>query len=238
MTDYAIVACLYNLAYKFNLKYIISGHNVSSEGPLPNNWVHWKSDFLNIVDIHNKYGKIKMKTFPQMGYFKKAYYVQAKKIKIIPLLNYFNYDKETAKKFLIDELKWVDYGGKHYESVFTRFYQAYILPKKFNIDKRKAHLSALICAGQISRDEALKAIEVNPYEYEQVNDDLEFVIKKFGFTEDEFDKIMNSPPKKHTDYASYKNKHYKYELFLSKVLKPISKPIKKILGIEAESNIV
>jgi N-acetyl sugar amidotransferase len=238
VTDFAIVACMYNLANKHKLKHIVSGHNVSSEGALPGHWVHWKSDFMNIVDIHKKFGKLKMKTFPKMGYFRKALYVQKKKIKIIPLLNYFDYDKEKAKEFLIKEMGWVDYGGKHYESIFTRFYQAYILPKKFNIDKRKAHLSALICAEQMTKPEALKVIETKAYEYEGVKEDKEYVLKKFGFTEEEFDTIMSQEPIEHTQYASYMNKHYKREIQILKFLRPISRPIKKILGIKAENNIV
>lgn len=238
VTDFAIVACLYNLAYKHNIKYIISGHNVASEGALPPQWVHWKSDFLNIVDIHKKFGKVKMKTFPKMSYLRKAYYVQAKKIKIIPFLNYFNYDKEKSKQFLMDEIGWVDYGGKHYESIFTRFYQAYILPLKFGVDKRKAHLSALICAGQVSREEALKVVSTPGYEYLGVKEDKEYVLKKFGFTEEEFNSIMAEAPRPHTDFKSYTLKHYQWELKAVKWLRPIARPIKRILGIKVESNIV
>lgn len=238
VTDFAIVACLYNIAYKHKIKYIISGHNVSSEGALPSHWVHWKSDFLNIKDIHKKFGLKKMKTFPKMGYFKKAWYVQFKKIKIIPMLNYVDYDKEKAKNFLMRELGWVDYGGKHYESIFTRFYQAYILPKKFNIDKRKAHLSALICAGQIERKEAIEIVSKPAFQYNEMEDDLNYVLKKFGFSKEQFDEIMLEKPKKHTDYHSYINKHYKYEIYLSKLLKPFTRPLKRVLGIKVENNIV
>lgn len=238
VTDFAIVACLYNLANKHNIKYIISGHNVASEGALPPQWVHWKSDFLNIVDIHKKFGKVKMKTFPKMSYLRKAYYVQLKKIKIVPFLNYFDYDKEKAKQFLMDEIGWVDYGGKHYESIFTRFYQAYILPLKFGVDKRKAHLSALICAGQITRDNALEVVRIPAYEYNGVKEDKEYVLKKFGFTEEEFDVIMAESPRPHTDFKSYTLKHYQWELKAVKLLRPIARPVKRLLGIKVESNIV
>jgi hypothetical protein len=71
--------------------------------------------------------------------------------------------KSEAKKAIIEELGWRDYGGKHYESVFTRFYQGYILAKKFNIDKRKAHLSNLIFSGQITKQEALEELALPAY---------------------------------------------------------------------------
>lgn len=238
VTDFGIVACLYNLAAKKGIKYIVSGHNVASEGALPAHWVHWKSDFLNIRDIHRKFGTVKMKTFPQMTYLRKAYYVQWKKIKIIPLLNYFEYDKEKAKEFLIRELEWVDYGGKHYESIFTRFYQAYILPKKFGIDKRKAHLSALICAGQIDRETALKKVETPAWEYPDMKEDKQYVLKKLGFSPEEFEAIMQEAPRPHTDFKSYTTKHYRWELKTVAFLRPIARPIKRLLGIKVEQNIV
>lgn len=238
VTDFGIVACLYNLANQKGIRYIVSGHNVASEGALPSHWVHWKSDFLNIRDIHRKFGKVKMKTFPKMTYLRKAYYVQWKKIKIIPFLNYFDYDKEKAKSFLIEEMGWVDYGGKHYESIFTRFYQAYILPKKFGIDKRRAHLSALICAGQIDRESALKKLETPPWEYPEAKEDKQYVLKKLGFTEDEFEQIMHETPRPHTDFKSYTNKHYRWELKMVALLRPIARPIKRMLGIKVEQNIV
>lgn len=238
VSDFAIVACLYNLASKHGLKYIISGHNIASEGAIPPNWVHWKSDYMNIVDIHRKFGKVPMKTFPKMTYFRKAYYVQVKKIRIIPFLNYFDYHKEQAKQFLMDELDWVDYGGKHYESIFTRFYQAYILPKKFNVDKRKAHLSALICAGQVKRDDALNAVEKPAWEYPEMKEDKVYVLKKLGFTEAEFDAIMAQPPRPHSDFKTYTNRHYKREVQFVRFLRPIGRPIKRILGIGSDNNIV
>ena len=73
-----------------------------------------------------------------------TYYNQVRGIKSVPVLDLVEYDKAAAKKLLMERYGWRDYGGKHYESVFTRFYQGYILPTKFNIDKRRAHLSTLI----------------------------------------------------------------------------------------------
>ena len=73
--------------------------------------------------------------------------------------------------FRFEKLKWKDYGGKHYESVFTRFYQGYILPKKFNVDKRKAHLSCLICNKNITREEALEKLKMETYPIEKQEED-------------------------------------------------------------------
>jgi len=238
VTDYAINTLMYIISNKYNVKYIITGHNYSTESIMPSSWVHAKSDLLNIRDIHKRFGSIPMKTFPQMGYFKKAYYVQLKKIKVLPLLNYVEYDKEKAKKIIIEKLDWKDYGGKHTESFFTKFYQNYILPTKFKIDKRKAHLSSLICSGQISKDEALKELDKNIYDESELRNDKAYFIKKMQLTGQEFNDIMSLPIKKHTHYKSYVTRHYKYEVLLSKKLKFITRPIKKILGIKVENNYI
>jgi hypothetical protein len=103
---------------------------------------------------------------------------------------------------LEDELGWRDYGGKHYESIYTRFFQGYILPKKYNIDKRKAHYSTLICSGQLTRAQAMEKIEKKPYNEDQIREDKEYVIKKLGITEAEFNAIMSAPPKTHKDYPN------------------------------------
>ncbi len=125
-----------------------------------------------------------------------------KGIKFISILNYVPYVKEEVKNIITRELDWEDYGGKHRESIWTRFYQGYILPRKFNVDKRRAHLSNLIHSGQLKRDEALKEMLESPYTEEDLRKDKEYCLKKLGLTEDEFEKMMNLPIKSHLDYAS------------------------------------
>ena len=119
------------------------------------------------------------------------------------ILDYVPYIKNDVKRVLREELHWKDYGGKHYESIITRFYQGYILPEKFGVDKRKAHLSALICSGQMDREEALEELRKPPYpDSALLDEDREFVIKKLGLTPSEFDDIMKAPVKSHYDYPN------------------------------------
>jgi N-acetyl sugar amidotransferase len=238
VSDYAIVACLYNTAYRKKIPFIISGHNYATEAIMPASWIHEKGDLRNLLSIHKRFGKMKIKTFPVLSYFRKAFYVQRKKIKVIPILNYVDYHKDQAKKIMKERLDWQDYGLKHGESVFTRFYQNYMLPEKFNIDKRKAHLSSLICSGQMSREQALAEMQKPLYEPNALRQDKEYVIKKFGMTEKEFADIMKMPVRKHLDYPSYLKTFYKWEVELSKRLKPITKPIKKLFNIQVEGNYV
>lgn len=199
-------AILYRMAAKFNVKYIITGHNHVSEGWLPPSFSHYKYDTLNLRDIHRKFGKVKLKTYPTIGFFRTQYYSRLLGIEYFSPLNYIDYHKENAKKLLIEKFQWKDYGGKHHENIYTRFYQSYILPQKFNLDKRKAHLSSLICAGQLSRDEALEIIKKPLYANgELLQSDRSFFIKKLGLTESEFNVYIQTKPIKHTAYKSYMN---------------------------------
>ena len=180
LMDNAQAALNFEMANKYKLKYILSGSNSKTEGiQAPANWTHYKFDVKNIKSIHKKFGSIKIKTHPLISTLDYLYYTQFKKIKWVFFLDYLFYDKNKA----ITELKKIGYKPylhKHYESVFTRFYQGYILPKKFNVDKRKMHLSALILTGLITREEGLDELKKSPYENEDLLiQDKEFVIKKF-----------------------------------------------------------
>lgn len=208
-TDQAILAVLHKAAKKYGVKYILTGHNTSTESILPRHWYHYKIDALNIKSIHKKHGTKKLKTYPMVSFFAKWYTAKYKNPETVCLLNYLDYHKEEAKKILSEKIGWTSYGGKHFESVFTRFYQGYILPKKFNVDKRKAHLSALICSGQITRQEALNEMKLPPYDEKQMAEDKEFVMKKLGFTNETFEAYIKAPARDHLEYASYINRHYK-----------------------------
>lgn len=220
LTDHAISAILYSLAAKHKVKYILSGENIVTEGRLPPNWVHFKNDLLNIKAIHRRYGRIPIKTFPTLGIFKLYFYQKIKGIKTIPLLDYIEYNKQRAKETITQELEWRDYGGKHYESVFTRFYQSYILPVKFHADKRKSHYSTLICSGQLTRSEAIELIKLPIYDSNKLKEDKEYVIKKLGLTEAEFDNMMKQPIRKHTEFNSTVNYFNRLSL-LKRVFKKI-----------------
>jgi len=204
-SDHAIFASLYKTASDNGIKYILTGENLSTEGFLPPNWVHNKNDLVNIKAIQRKFGTLKLRTFPVLGLRRKWYYSKIKGIKSVPILNYIDYVKEDAKKMIAQNLQWRDYGGKHHESLITRFYQSYILPQKFGIDKRKSHLSTLICSNQLSREDALLELKKPLYINEDLKKDKDYIIKKFGQSESEFQKIMLAPIKKHTDFPSIMN---------------------------------
>lgn len=213
LTDHAILATLYNTAIKFRVPYILSGENFTTEGVLPSKWVYAKNDLLNIKAIHKRFGSKKIKTFPTLGYVKKYLLDKLYGIQYIPLLDYYPYNKPEAKKIIENELCWMDYGGKHYESTFTKIYQTIILPEKFGIDKRVSHLSTLICAGQLSREEAQQLIRKPIITEEERRSLIRFACEKFHLTEEEWNEILSTPSVSHDHYPSVRNRMRKIKSF-------------------------
>jgi len=156
ITDHAIIGCLFQTAVENNIKCIMLGTNDVTERILPRAWVFNKNDARNLLSIHRRFGTLPIKTYPLLGAATLKMYISRIGIEVFSPLNYVSYIKSQAKQVLINELGWIDYGGKHYESIFTRFYQGYILPRKFHVDKRRAHFSTLINSGQMTREQALK----------------------------------------------------------------------------------
>lgn len=200
--DHMIFGALYQMANKSGIKYLLSGNNVQTEFTLPRTWNYNKFDIVNLRNIYKSFGNKKLKYFPALGLWQHAYYNLVKNINSVQLLNNLNYNKESIKKAISDELGWRDYGGKHHESVFTRFYQGYILPVKFSIDKRKAHLSNLIFSGQLTRNEALLELAKPTYDYKLQQQDFEYVAKKLDFSLEEFKSILELPNRNHEEFGT------------------------------------
>ena len=201
-SDHAIWAVLGDMADKLKVKYIVSGFNVRTESHLPRAWSYGHVDWKYIRSVYKQFGNgPRLKTFPHFNLF--TYYRRLLTHRRVDILNYIEFDKTEAMKFLENELGWRYYGGKHHESIYTRFYQGYILPVKFGFDKRRCHFSSLVCSGEISREVALEQLEHPTYAPSMQEDDREYVVKKLGLTESEFDAIMKAPRKTFWDYPSY-----------------------------------
>ena len=203
LSDHAIMATMFKLRRKHNIKFVLSGSNYVTEHGMPLRWLWRKQDLTNIKAIQKQFGTKALKEFPTLSS------IEFQMIRMfgwgavyIELLNHINYSKTRALEVLINEYGWEYYGGKHFESTFTKFYQAYVLPEKFGYDKRKVHLSALIRNKEITRDEAVRDLEKPPYDSNELKIDKEYVLKKLGFSEAEFDRMMKEKPKEHLDYPS------------------------------------
>jgi N-acetyl sugar amidotransferase len=201
--DSVIFAALYNYATQYKIKHVLTGGNFSTECIRePNEWVY-QNDLRMILDIHRKFGKKPLNTLPKASIFKfRLYYRLFKGMKIHRPLDSITYNKASAIQTLKDKFGYEPYANKHFESVFTRFYEGYWLVKKFGFDKRRAHFSSLISTGQLSRDEALKKLENPPYDDFQAQKDLEYVSKKLGINKDAFLLMMREPNKTYQDYRN------------------------------------
>lgn len=201
-TDHAILALLFKVANEKGIQYIINGNNFATEFVMPQTWSYGHIDWRYIRTINKQFGSANLNDYPYITPLRYSYYTLIKRIKIISILNYMPYNKQEAMELLKEKLDWRYYGGKHYESIYTRFYQGYILPKKFSIDKRKAHLSTLIFSGQMTREEALAELEKPAYPPELFNEDRLFVLKKLDLTPESFDELMALPAKTYRDYPN------------------------------------
>ncbi|MFN8400383.1 MAG: N-acetyl sugar amidotransferase [Anaerolineales bacterium] len=200
-SDHAIFSTLSNMAEKLGIKYMIVGNNIRTETHLPRAWSQGHFDWKYIREVQKQFGKRSLKTFPHYGFV--TYYRRMITQKRVPILDYVNFTKKEALRVLQEELGWRYYGGKHYESIYTRFYQGYILPEKFGYDKRRCHVSSLICSGEMTREQALEEIKSPTYAPSMQEEDREYVVKKLGLTDDEFTAIINAPKKSYWDYPSY-----------------------------------
>ena len=201
-TDHAIWALLIKTAAKHKIPYIIAGNNVVTESIMPESWLYGSKDSKFIKAIHKQFGKVKIKTYPSLSTFDYVDYLLIRGIRWVPILNYINFVKSDAKQLLIDELGWRDYGGKHYESIFTRFFHSYYLPVKFGYDLRKSYLSALVCSGQMSSEDALEELKQAPIDPDLLKQDRDYVVKKLGLSEEEFEQILKNPNKTFSDYPN------------------------------------
>ena len=222
--DHAIIACMYGEARKYKIKNIINGNNMATESILPSTWGYDASDSIQIKSIHKEFGTKPLKDYPLMTVFEKfIYYPRILKLKSYSPLEWIDYNKQDAKNFMIKELGWKDYGGKHYESKFTRFFQAHYLPYKFGYDKRKAHLSSLIVSGQITREKALEELKQPLYNPIEFQSDRDYFIKKLGISLEEYERVMHTPVRSYTEFPNSKKLIDK----IRKVYHPIKSFIKK-----------
>ncbi len=203
--DNAMLAVNYRLAKQYGIKFIIGGTNTATEGfRMPNNWSWLKYDKRNIKSIHRRNpNRLSARTFPSIGIIEYVWYKFFRRIKWVSLLDYMHYDKRDATSHLVEDFSFKPYPYKHYESVFTRFYQGFLLPTKFGIDKRKVHLSNLIMSGQLTRSEGLALLETDAYPSEkELRNDIRFFLKKLKWSEKQLNEYLERAPRAHSDFAN------------------------------------
>lgn len=202
--DHAFFATMYKFAERHKVRYILTGANFSTEcvrNPLE--WMYYQSDSIQIRDIHRRFGTRPLAKFPLTSILRhKIYLPYIKGIKTLRPLNYVPYIKEQAIKQLVAEFGWQAYPQKHFESRFTRFYEGYWLPKKFGYDTRRVQYSSLIVTGQMTREQALKKLELPALDEDTIRQEFEYVATKLGITVAELQGYLVAPNKTHRDYRS------------------------------------
>jgi len=210
--DHAFFAALYGYAERADIKYVISGSNYATESILPQAWGYNAMDATHVRAIHRLFGTRKLEDFPIVSFYKLFIkYPRLLKMEVLAPLNYIPYNKDEAIKILERDYGWRYYGGKHYESRWTRFFQAYYLPHKFGYDKRKAHLASLVVSGQMSRDEALAQLEKPLYEPAQLAEDMAFIAKKLGISTNELGDLIGQPPRHYSEFPSHERKLKRFQ---------------------------
>lgn len=207
--DHSYLSLTYKLAKKYKIKYMLNGSNWATEGILPLAWGNDAKDTTFIKDIYKKCGRnrISLKKYELMGRIDYIKYQYLNSVVRVNLLDFVDYSKKGAIALLEKEFGWEYYGGKHFESRFTKYFQGAYLPEKFGYDKKRAHLSSLIVGGEMSREEALAEMDDDSdYPQSQKDEDLQYILKKLDISEAEWEEIMAMPMKDERDYKT--NKRY------------------------------
>lgn len=202
--DHAFFATMYKFASKYKIKTILTGGNYSTEcvrNPLE--WMYYQSDSIQLKDIYKKHGTGKLSDYPVTNIlWHKIWLPYFKGIKLYRPLDFIPYDKDEAMQTLVDKFGYQKYPQKHFESRFTRFYEGFWLPERFNYDTRKVQYSSLILTGQMTREEALDKLKTPVYTEDQIKEDFEFVSNKLGIKTEELWGYFNAPKMTFKDYKS------------------------------------
>jgi N-acetyl sugar amidotransferase len=201
--DNAMAAVNHRLASRYGISYILAGSNTSTEGMrMPPDWAWYKFDRRNILALARR-GGVRVRSMPTVGVAGFVWHRILRGIQWVAFLDYVDYDKQACIDLLVKEIGYRPYPYKHYESVFTRFYQGYLLPQKFGVDKRRLHFSSLICSGQMTREDAVARLAQSPYpNLNDLETDIDYFLKKMGWCRAELDAYLQRPQRAHDAYPS------------------------------------
>lgn len=207
-TDIALATTMNMAAEKFGIKYKIDGHSFRTEGSAPLGLIYMDAKYIQ--SVHNQFGVLPMKTFPNLWLSKQLKWMLFNQIKSIRPLYYLDYDKEAAKKLLAEEYDWTWYGGHHLENRTAAFFHSYFLPKRWGDDFRVVGYSAHCRDGRMTREEALSLMQEEPHMEPGLFD---YYKKRLNLSDEEFENLMNLPKKHYSDFKTYKKTFEKMRPF-------------------------
>jgi N-acetyl sugar amidotransferase len=198
-TDIALATTLYLAAEQHGVHYILEGHSFRTEGISPLGWLYMDGKFIE--SVHRRFGRVPMRSFPNLTFSRFVRWAAWRNIKRIRPLWYLPYDKNAAKRLLADRYGWQWYGGHHLENRFTAFYHAYFMPRRAGIDQRLLGHAALVRSRQLERRTALAMMAEPPDCPPEI---IAMVKKRLGFSEQEFAALMALPIADWRDFETYK----------------------------------
>lgn len=222
--DHAFFASLYGFATRHDVKYVLNGGNVATEGIFPSAWQWAAMDARNLKSIHRTMSQQRLTDFPTMSIWR--YYVwfpYVKGMKPVRPLNFLPY----AKSMAIEELSstgWRPYPRKHGESLFTKWFQDYYLPTRFGFDMRRPHLASLVASGEMDRAAALDLLEQPLYDPSELQRDTEYVSRKLRISSRELDDAMQTPLRHASEFPNWNSTYL--------LLKRIQQTAQRVLGRE------
>ena len=200
-TDIAFVQVLRSTAAKFGVRYILEGHSFVAEGlsPVGSNYL----DGAYVADIHDKFGKKRRKTFPNLTFYQFMKWALVYRQKFIRPFWYMEYSKEAARQELITKTGWQYYGGHHLENRASTFAHTVWLPQRFKTDYRILTLAADVRRGALDRGAALDL-----YRRPVVADPelITYLKKRLGLSDEQYKNILSAPIRTWRDFRTYKKR--------------------------------
>lgn len=211
-TDLALAEVMYRAAWKHGVKYILEGHSFATEGISPVGSHYFDGGLVK--SVHKKFGRIPMKTYPLMTFWRFLWWVCCARIQKVRPFWYMNYSKEDAQKILSEKFNWQYYGGHHLENRITSFSHTYYSPVKYKRDFRYLSLGALVRNGKMAQKDALD-IYSKPPSFDP--DLIDYLKKRLGFSDQDFDTIMSAEHRKWQEYKTYKKRFERFRFLFKKL---------------------
>ena len=199
-TDIGLAVVLNKACEEHGIRYIFEGHSYRTEGICPLGWLYMDGRYIR--EVHRQFGRLPMKTYPNMPMKDFLRWTVARRLMKIRPLYYMDYQKEQTKAMLIRDYGWQWYGGHHLENRFTAFFHTYLWPRRWGIDGRLLGHCALVWAGQMDRTTALAEIEQPPV-YDPAL--VDYVRTRLGYSHADWERLMTLPRRTYRDYPNYKH---------------------------------
>lgn len=205
--DIAMTKLMYDTAYKYGIKYILNGHDFRTEGSTPKGWTYMDAKYIQ--SVYKSFTGMSLHNYPLFTFMDQLFYAW-KGIKNVRPFHY-GLNRTELDAEMKEFINWQDYGGKHCENIYTEFVGSYLLPQKFNIDKRIVYLSAQVRSGNMSKDQAREIFNVKS----------EFDTDKLGIDKERILNLVRVNIQDRSKFDKYNFKKYRLLIWILAKLKVV-----------------